>query len=67
VRVRAGGEVLETIGLDRGCFACALGGEDRRTLFMMAQEWNGPAKMFGEPRTGQVLTADAPAPGAGYP
>ena len=67
VRVREGGEVLQTIELDRGCFACALGGLDRRTLFMMATEWNGPAAMFAEPRTGQVLTAEAPAPGVGWP
>jgi sugar lactone lactonase YvrE len=67
VRVREGGEVLQTIELDRGCFACALGGIDRRTLFMMATEWNGPAAMFAEPRTGQVLTAEAPAPGVGWP
>jgi len=67
VRVREGGEVLQTIDLDRGCFACALGGADRRTLFMMATEWNGPANMFAEPRTGQVLTAQAPTPGAGWP
>jgi sugar lactone lactonase YvrE len=67
VRVREGGEVLQTIELDRGCFACALGGADRRTLFMMATEWNGPENMFTGPRTGQVLTAEAPAPGAGWP
>jgi sugar lactone lactonase YvrE len=67
VRVREGGDVLQTIELDRGCFACALGGADRRTLFMMATEWNGPAAMFAGPRTGQVLTARAPAPGAGWP
>ena len=67
VRVREGGEVLQTIELDRGCFACALGGEDRRTLFMMATEWNGTASMFAEPRTGQVLNAPASAPGAGWP
>jgi sugar lactone lactonase YvrE len=67
VRVREGGEVLQTVDLDRGCFACALGGGDRRTLFMMATEWNGPATMFDEPRTGQVLTVEAPAAGAGWP
>jgi sugar lactone lactonase YvrE len=67
VRVREGGDVLQTIELDRGCFACALGGPDRRTLFMMATEWSGPANMFAEPRTGQVLAAEAPAPGAGWP
>ena len=67
VRVREGGEVLRTVDLDRGCFACALGGVEGRTLFMMATEWNGPANMFDGPRTGQVLTTEAPAPGAGWP
>ena len=67
VRVREGGEVLQTIQLDRGCFACMLGGVDNRTLFMMAAEWGGPAAMAAAPRTGQVLTAQAPAPHAGWP
>ena len=67
VRVREGGEVLQTIELDRGCFACALGGSDRKTLFMMATEWHGPARMFAEPRTGRVLMVQAPAPGVGWP
>ena len=67
VRVREGGEMLQTIELDRGCFACALGGPERRTLFMMAQEWNGPGGMFEGPRTGQVLTVHAPAAAAGWP
>ncbi len=67
VRVREGGEILQTIELDRGCFACALGGADRRTLFMIATEWNGPAGMFAEPRTSQVLTTEAAAPAAGWP
>jgi sugar lactone lactonase YvrE len=67
VRVREGGEVLQTIDLDRGCFACMLGGADGKTLFMMAAEWHGPANMADAPRTGQVLTVEAPAPGAGWP
>jgi sugar lactone lactonase YvrE len=67
VRVREGGEVLQTIDLDRGCFACALGGADRRTLFMMAAEWHSSGNMTDRARTGQVLTAEAPAPGAGWP
>jgi sugar lactone lactonase YvrE len=41
VRVREGGAVLQTISLDRGCIACALGGTDRRTLFLIAAEWRG--------------------------
>ncbi len=67
VRVREGGEVLQTVELDLGCFACVLGGGDRRTLFMMAATWAGPVNMFDEPGTGQVLTVEAPAPGAGWP
>jgi sugar lactone lactonase YvrE len=67
VRVREGGEVLQTIELDRFCFACMLGGEDGRTLFLNVAEWNGPEGIFNEPRTGQALAYDAPAPHAGRP
>ena len=67
VRVREGGEVLQTIELDRGCFACALGGANKRTLFMIATEWHGTASMADGARTGQVLAFEAPAPGAGWP
>jgi len=67
VRVREGGQVLATIDLDRGCFACALGGTNGTTLFMLAQEWNGPENMFTGPRSGLVLTTEAPTPRAGWP
>jgi sugar lactone lactonase YvrE len=67
VRVREGGAVLRTIDLDRGCFACMLGGADRSTLFLVAREWPGAAGMADGARTGQVLTVEAPAPGAGWP
>ncbi|TMG16749.1 MAG: SMP-30/gluconolactonase/LRE family protein [Chloroflexi bacterium] len=67
VRVREGGEVLQTIELDRGCFACMLGGADRKTLFMVAREWRGPASMAKQERTGQVLTAKVSTAGAGWP
>jgi sugar lactone lactonase YvrE len=67
VRVLEGGEVLQTIELDRGCFACMLGGKDKRTLFLTVNEWNGPASMADGSRKGQVLTAQAPAPGVGWP
>jgi sugar lactone lactonase YvrE len=67
VRVREGGEVLQTLDLDRGCFACTLGGVDGSTLFLMAAEFS-PASMAGEgPPTGRVLTAQAPARGVGWP
>ncbi|WHT22921.1 SMP-30/gluconolactonase/LRE family protein [Crossiella sp. CA-258035] len=64
--VREGGEVVRTIELDRNPFACALGGADGRTLFVMAARWN-PEDPFGGPRTGQVLTTSVAVPGAGWP
>jgi sugar lactone lactonase YvrE len=67
VRVAEGGKVLQTIEADRGCFACMLGGDDGKTLFIVAQEWGGLESMHGSQRTGQVLTARAPAPRAGWP
>jgi sugar lactone lactonase YvrE len=67
VRVREGGAVLQTVELDRGCFACMLGGEDGTTLYMLAAEWHGMDRMVGAPRTGQVVTVKAPAPHAGRP
>ena len=67
VRVREGGEVLQTVNVDRGCFACMLGGVDKKTLFIMAAEWHGFAKMMDGLGTGQVLTVEAPAPGVGWP
>jgi sugar lactone lactonase YvrE len=67
VRVREGGEVLQSIDLDRGCFACMLGGADRSTLFLVATEWRGTTNMTGRERTGRILTAPASAPGVGWP
>ena len=69
VRVREGGEVLETVALDRGAFACMLGGPDGQTLFMLAAEWRGFEHVDEAiaDRTGQVLVSDAPAPHAGWP
>jgi sugar lactone lactonase YvrE len=68
-RIREGGEVLERIELDRSCFAAMLGGPDRRTLFMLTAEWRGTEAVGDviEARTGQILVADAPAPGVGWP
>jgi sugar lactone lactonase YvrE len=64
VRVREGGEVLGTVQLDRGCFACMLGGS---TLFVLAAEWNGPERMFAGPPSGVVAMVEAPAAGVGWP
>jgi len=67
--VREGGEVLQTISLDRGCFACMLGGAGNNTLFLITNEWRGMENIpeVARARTGQVLTIEAPAPHAGWP
>ena len=56
------------------CFACMLGGDDGRTLFMLVADWRmsegfeeNIARLTQGPRTGQVLTAPAPARGVGWP
>jgi sugar lactone lactonase YvrE len=73
-RVGEGGEVLERVQVGLPCFACMLGGEDRETLFMLAADWrmtdsfsDNITRLTQGPRTGRLLTAPAPAPGAGWP
>jgi sugar lactone lactonase YvrE len=73
-RVREGGQVLERVQLDLACFACTLGGEDGRTLFMLAADWHmsesfadNITRLTKGQRTGRVLTARAPAAKTGRP
>lgn len=49
--------------------SCMLGGEDGRTLFMVAQMWFGPDRRdeLIRARTGQILTARVAALHAGWP
>ncbi|MGZ4692071.1 MAG: SMP-30/gluconolactonase/LRE family protein [Acidimicrobiales bacterium] len=65
-RIAEGGEVLQRFELDRGCFACALGGPGRRTLYLVATEWNGPTDMGGG-TTGQVLAVEVAVAAAARP
>jgi sugar lactone lactonase YvrE len=67
VRVAEGGAELQTVPLDRGGFACVLGGPDRTTLFITAAQWRGmtDAQMVA-PGSGQVLAIDVDVPGAGW-
>jgi sugar lactone lactonase YvrE len=65
VRLREGGEVLATVKLDRGAFACALSRDIDPKLFVVGQRWGGPDSVGGA--TGQVVAFPAPTPGAGQP
>jgi sugar lactone lactonase YvrE len=65
VRVRQGGEITDVVDTGRGCFACALGGPDRKTLFLLTGEgFSGDAI---RKRTGAIETIDVAVPGAGLP
>jgi sugar lactone lactonase YvrE len=66
-RLREGGEVLDKVTLDRGAFACMLGGEDRRTLYITAARWFGMDRMAEMAGTGQVLSVAVPHAGVGWP
>jgi sugar lactone lactonase YvrE len=65
VRVAEGGEVLGTVRLDRGGFACVLGGS---TLYVAAAQWRGMTEEgMVAPGSGQVLAVPVDVPGAGWP
>jgi sugar lactone lactonase YvrE len=67
-RVAEGGTVLRTVELDRGGFACTLGGPDGTTLFAVTAQWRGMTENeFVTPGSGQVLAIDVDVPGAGWP
>jgi len=61
-RVAEGGEVLDSVAVDRGCFACMLGGHDGRTLFIVANHYSG-----GGASDGIVLIQSVNAPHSGRP
>ena len=60
VRVREGGEVVQTVALDRGGFACAL--SDTGTLYAVTADFSDPAAMFSG-RTGQLVAIEVGVPG----
>jgi sugar lactone lactonase YvrE len=65
VRIAEGGEVLETIEAGQACYACMLGGEDGRTLFMMTAP---PLGIDAAARPlGKVVTATVDVAHAGLP
>ena len=66
VRVVEGGEETDVIDVGPAhCFACALGGPDRRTLFLLTGAgFSGDAIRS---RTGAILTTEVRIPGAGWP
>lgn len=66
VRMREGGEIVERIALEQEAIACMLGGEDRRTLFMLTAERRDP-EWCRHHHTARVLATRVEVPGAGLP
>jgi sugar lactone lactonase YvrE len=69
VRVAEGGHVRQRVDLDRGGFACVLGGAHGTTLFIVAAEWRGLGAEGGPitPGSGCLLALEVEVPGAGWP
>ena len=66
VRIAEGGQVLEVIDTGQLCFACMLGGDDGKTLFMLTGD-SAEAHIASSARTGRVLSTRVEVPGAGRP
>ncbi|MEM6705930.1 MAG: SMP-30/gluconolactonase/LRE family protein [Acidobacteriota bacterium] len=65
-RVLEGGEVTDRISTGtHGCFACMLGGPERRTLFLCTALTSGEES--AELRSGRIETVEVDVPGAGLP
>jgi sugar lactone lactonase YvrE len=67
VRVREGGEVTHRVKSHaKGVYACMLGGDDRRTLYLCTANTTGP-ELVQSKSTGWIESVRADVPGAGLP
>jgi sugar lactone lactonase YvrE len=64
--IAQGGAVLEVIDTGQPCYACMLGGEDGRTLFMLTAPTSIAHEAAASPK-GRVLITTVGAPHAGLP
>ena len=65
VRVAEGGDVLQKIEMGNGTFACMLGGEDRKTLFVCTAAGSGSTAE--ERLTAKIEACEVSVPGVGCP
>ena len=63
VLVAPGGEVISTVQTDQPCFACMLGGADRRTLYIMTAP-TSLADVVSTARQGHIACAEVETAGA---
>jgi len=66
IRMKEGGEVLDRVQADQGCFACMLGGADRKTLYVLTAG-GADAEDTKRVRLGRIEQLRVDVPGAGLP
>ena len=66
LRVAEGGEVLERVRTSQNCYACMLGDDDRRTLYLVTARDSHDAKAKAT-RSGGIEKVRTSVPGAGLP
>ena len=66
VLVAPGGGIVATVATSQPCFACMLGGEPRRTLYLMTAP-SSVADVVSRSRQGRVECAEVEVAGAGWP
>jgi sugar lactone lactonase YvrE len=66
LRVREGGEVTAMVETSQISFACMLGGEDRRSLYIMTAPTSDRFKI-ADKRDGRIEVVEVTVPGAGLP
>jgi sugar lactone lactonase YvrE len=65
-RVTEGGEIAATVVASQPVFACALGGPERRTLYLVTAPSHGEEVCAGK-GLGRIETVEVDVPGAGWP
>lgn len=66
VLVAPGGDVVATVATSQPCFACMLGGPDRRTLFALTAP-SSLATVASRSRQGRIECSEVETAGAGWP
>ena len=68
IRIKEGGEVLDRIPVETNAYACMLGGDDLKTLFICTSNASGvdPESALRE-KSGKIETIKVEVPGAGKP
>ena len=68
IRVHEGGEISERIAVETNAFACMLGGEDKKTLFICTSNGSGvdPDSAVRE-KSGKIEIVEVDVPGVGRP